>query len=152
MKARVLALLLCLATPMPGRFLTANAVQDSGKPSDKRQRKEIQPQQLRKVFELPAETYPIGSLTISPSDELIAYSIDRRKRSPANRLLHLFTFDVDKLFVTDTTLKIWNRRTNQIQAIVRNETIDGFYGLAFTSDGKTLATSTGFSVGELNRW
>jgi len=137
---------------MPARFLIAHAVQDSEKTSDKKQRKEIQPQHLRKVFELPAETYPIGSLTISPSDELIAYSIDRRKRSPANRLLHLFTFDVDKLFVTDTTLKIWNRRTNQIQAIVQDETVDGFYGVDFTSDGKTLVTRKGFSMGELKLW
>src|SRR5713226_1027074 len=157
MWVRILALLLWFATAAPmaiprAAINPANRVAlDEKQSSDKNQKdqKEIQAKYLRKVLELPRESRPISSLAISPDNNLIAYGIDRLKRSRANRLLHVFTFDIDKLFQAETTLKIWSRRTGQLQAIVNDETVDGFAALHFTADGKTLVTRNGFSVGVL---
>src|SRR5262245_41718940 len=75
----------------------------------------VQSQHLFKLSELTPENGAISSLTISPDDELIAYAIDRRKLSRPRRLLNVFG-PADKLFASDTTLKIWNRRTGRLQA------------------------------------
>lgn len=158
MRARILALLLCIVTTTPAGLLRAQtsgrAVRDLGKTPDNNQkdRKEIQAKYLRKVLELPRESRPISSLAISPDNNLIAYGIDRLKRSRANRLLHVFTFDIDELFQAETTLKIWNQRTGQVQAIINDETVDGFSALDFPANSKALVTRNGFSVGVLKLW
>jgi WD40 repeat protein len=162
MFTRFLSVLLCLAGcpafAVPPQNLNTPVARDilpysQPWPSKDRVNKEIQPNHLRKVLELPAESRPITSLAVSPDNSLIAYTVDRLKRSLAGGLFHLFfSSNIDKALQAETTLKIWNKRTGQVQAIVKEETIDGFRALHFSADGKTLVTQGGFSFGVLKLW
>ena len=151
MCVRFLALLLCIAAPAPAAAplslsikretdrVTSNPPQSPA--NDRENPKEIQPKHLRKLLELPAEQDSISSIAATLDGGLIAYTMDRfKRRSTLGRVATLFTFDLDKLDRTDTTLKVWDRATRQLKTTVREETVFGFVGLYVTPDGKTVAT------------
>src|SRR5215831_317886 len=146
---RVIAVVMFLVLPIvvAARGRLSGIGDKTSRPPNQTQRGTA-PQHLVKLSELPPENDQISSVAISPDEELVAYSVDRRKVSRAKRL---FVFSIDKLFAASTTVKIWNRRTNSIQATIHTDTVGGCY-MRFTSNSRSLITHSGYSAGVVQIW
>jgi WD40 repeat protein len=150
MFARSLTLLLCLAA-----FAAVAQPQRNspGRNLETRSDTVVQSQHLRKVIEFPAESAPITSITATRNGGLIAYTIDRfKRRSALGRVTTLFSFDLDKLDRTETTLKVWNPALGQLQTVVKDETVAGFRGLYLTPNGAAVATHDSASTPAVRLW
>lgn len=161
MSARLLAVLLCIATGTPlalpqsvsNKPSATRVVSPDPQASAKAREREIQPGHLRKILELPVEHDPISSLAASRDGNLIVYTIDRfKRRSVLSRLTTLLSFDLDKLDRSESTLKIWDRATGQLKTTVKDETVFGFVGFYLTPDGKTIATHDAASTPAVKLW
>lgn len=107
-----------------------------------------EPAHLRKVAVLPREEREISAVAVSPDPDLIAYATDRLKRS---KLVQRFSFS-DKALEAETTIKIWNRRTAEIQTVLQDRESHAFGSLFFTPDGRSLLMQSGFSTHYSKLW
>lgn len=117
----------------------------SGEKIRNEEARQIEPVHLRKILELPREAREISSITVSPNNDLIAYSTDRPKRSRIFRR----TMSGDE---AQTTIRIWSRQSGQIQATLEEPDGHAFGTLFFTQDGRNLGIRSGFSSRYFKLW